>query len=234
MKATIATDVSGGIEYEFNEVNGTALDSGWRADPCYTVTDLDPNSTYCFNVRARDRYNNNTAWSVNGCASPNEPPPDVNAPSPAPSIVWSPDVNNISWTDANNVSGQFVYTTPETEDGRWWHRVIANVAGITDDRGGPVEIRFICTNDSAYSSINKVKTGGVAIPIYVGQPVAIGSRAVKWRITYSNSGGYIVYDVDVDKFGGSGKQLFWRVCAYDAAGNSSCSNTVEIKWPPIQ
>jgi chitodextrinase len=233
MKATIATDASGGIEYEFNEANGTALDSGWRADPCYTVTGLDPNSTYCFNVRAHDKYGNATAWSANGCVSPGVVV-DVNAPTPAPSIVWSPDVNYITWVEPNTVSGQFMYTSPETEDGRWWHRVIANVAGITDDSGGPVEIRFICTTDSAYSSKNKVKTGGVSIPIYVGQPVAIGSRAVKWRVTYSNSGNYIVYEVDVDKFGGSGKKLFWRVCAYDAAGNSSCSDVVEISWPPVQ
>jgi hypothetical protein len=229
MMATIATDGSGVVEYEFNEATRPALNSGWRADPCYAVGGLDPNGPYCFSVRARDKYGNTTAWSMEECLTQLG---DVNAPGPAPFIVRSADVNNISWTDPNTASGQFMYTLYPV-DYRWWHRVIADVGGITDDSGGPVELRFICTNSGGLSSINKVKdANGDPAKILLNQPVAIGSREAGWRVTYSGS--TIVYDVDVDKVGGSGKKLFWKACVYDAALNANCSDVVEIVWPPIR
>jgi hypothetical protein len=229
MVATTATDASGLIEYEFNETTGTGHDSSWQSDPCYVDTDLNTAGQYCYRVRARDRYGNTTAWSVEECISSLG---DVNAPS-APTMVISPEVNNVGWFDPNTTSGQFYYTSPEAEDGRWWHRVIANVAGVTDDSGGPIEIHFVCTSSSGFSSINKVKDGnGVSIPIYIGLPLAIGSRAQGWRVTYS--GGYIVYEVDVNKVRGSGKELHWEVCAYDASQNEACSDVHVIKWPPVQ
>jgi hypothetical protein len=228
MVATTAHDDSGVIEYEFNETTGTGHDSVWRSDPCYLDTGLDANGAYCYRVRARDKYNNTTGWSAEVCVSNLG---DPNPPAPPPVIVRSRDINNISlgWTDPNIASGQFMYTEYPV-DYRWWHRVIVDVTGVADDSGGPVEIRFICTTDDKFSSNNKIPVS--LRPIYIGQPVAIGSRAAKWRVTYTGS--YIVYDVDVDKVAGSGKQLFWKVCAYDAALNEACSSEEEIRWPPIQ
>ena len=89
MQASIAYDISG-VEYYFENVTIEGHDSSWLAQPFYTDVNLDPNTTYCYRVKARDlsALLNETAWSED---KPEDAPwattweePDVNAPEPNP------------------------------------------------------------------------------------------------------------------------------------------------------
>jgi hypothetical protein len=227
MAATTATDNSGGpVQYQFDETTGNpgGTDSGWQNDPCYVDTGLDPNNEYCYRVRARDQSNNITDWSTEICVSSLA---DAIPPSPAPTIIISPEVNYVS-ADTTDTSGQFQFMVYPV-DYRWWHKVVASTTGITDNitPTEDLEIRFICSN-SSFSSANKVPFAiilGLADGVY-------GSRDDLWRVTIA--GDTIIYDVDVDTYAVTGRTLIWTVCVYDAAGNSICSLPHTIGPPPPQ
>ncbi|MFH1371215.1 MAG: right-handed parallel beta-helix repeat-containing protein [Planctomycetota bacterium] len=217
MRATTATDNSGGtVQYEFDETSGNpgGTDSGWQNDPCYIDTGIDPNSEYCYRVRARDQYNNITGWSTEICVSNLG---DPNPPTPAPTFIISPDVNYVG-AETYDISGQFQFMVYPV-DYRWWHKIVVNVAGITDDvtPADALEVRFICLSNSSFSSTNRVP---VPITLGLGDGV-LGSRVDLWRVTIA--GDAIVYDVDVDTYAVTGRILNWMVCVYDAAGNSICT-----------
>ncbi|MGA2092683.1 MAG: S8 family serine peptidase [Sedimentisphaerales bacterium] len=218
MTATTASDDSGGIQYEFeiNEPNAPDHTSGWRDDPNYTITGLNPVGPYCFRVRARDVFDNETGWSDQICVSNLG---DVTPPSPDPNILWVSGNWDVLETDYT-YSGEF-----RTSDARWWHRVVADVTGITDDSGGPLELRFICSNNG-FSSETKV-----AVPIILGQPPVGGTlgghSATDTYQVYWN-GSTIVYDVYINTSSGLGGDYTWRVCVYDPTLNSACSNQVKI------
>jgi len=223
MVATTASDPSGDIEYDFNETTGTGHDSGWRIDPCYVDAGLEPTGLYCYEVRARDKFGNTTGWSNEVCVTNLG---DPNPPAPPPVMIIFPDVNN-GTADVNTSSVQFL-----GPDGYWWHKVIVDVGGITDESGGPIEVRFICLSDNSLSSNNKIPA--VDRPIYIGQPVTLGFVAAKgvgpgYRLTYD--GDNIVYDVFVNKFGGTGKALNWRGCVYDESLNDACTLVHRIGPP---
>jgi hypothetical protein len=212
MAASDACDTSGSVQYEFNETTGNpgATDSGWRNDPCYIDTGLTTSSSYCYRVRARDSSGNETGWSTEICLGNLG---DSVAPTPAPTINISPDVNFVP-QESNNLSGQFSIV-----GGKYWHKVVANVAGITDNvtPTADIEIRFLCSN-SSFNSTNHVPN-----PITLGVPAGTqwGSIAQGWRVTFL--GGTIVYDVDVDTYAVLGRTLNWTVGAYDEAGNAALS-----------
>lgn len=221
MTATTASDDSGGIQYEFeiNEPNVGVYTSGWRADPNYTLTGLNPAGPYCFRVKARDVFDNETGWSDAVCVSNLG---DVTPPSPAPTIVWLTGNWNVL-DSAYGYSGEFQTTTGAT---RWWHRVVADVTGITDNSGGLLEIRFICTNNSNFSSTNKVSS-----PIIISQPVTgniLGGHSASDTYQVYWNGSTIVYDVYINTGSGLGGDYTWKVCVYDPSMNSACSNSVEI------
>jgi hypothetical protein len=228
MMASTAVDASGQVYYQFGEVNGPS--STWQTDPYYVATGISPTGEYCFMVRARDKYNNITAWSEPECVSNIG---DVNAPTPAPVFV-AVAAQNIARTDPNTASGQFEWDTTNYE-WDWWHRIIVDVTGVTDDRTptSEIEVRFICSN-STYSSDNIIPA--MYRPIRIGHPVAIGGRIASgssaasgsYRLTW-NGANQIVYEVYVDANGGSyGRQLSWHVCVYDASGNAACTGTHSI------
>ncbi|MGA2322215.1 MAG: S8 family serine peptidase [Sedimentisphaerales bacterium] len=228
MTASTAVDASGQVYYQFEDVNGTP--TAWQVDPCYIATGLSPTGEYCFRVRARDKYNNKTAWSEAACVSNIG---DVNAPTPAPIFV-AVAAQNIARTDPNTASGQFEWD-PTTYQWDWWHRVIVDVTGVTDNitPTSELEVRFICSN-SSYSSDNVIPA--TYRPILIGHPVAIGGRVVSggsvvsgsYRLTW-NGTNQIVYEVYVDAVGGSyGRQLSWHVCVYDASQNAACTGTHSI------
>ncbi len=91
--AMIATPVfdDSGVEYYFQSVSGGGHDSGWQDQRGYTDTNLDPNSEYCYRVKARDKsFNRNeTAWSRVACAT-TFLPPDTTPPTPNP-MQWDPE-----------------------------------------------------------------------------------------------------------------------------------------------
>ncbi len=71
MTATTATDVSGPVEYRFeNTTNGRTRN--WDTSPEWVNTGLTRGQTYGYRVKARDALGNETAWStvVNATAAP--------------------------------------------------------------------------------------------------------------------------------------------------------------------
>jgi hypothetical protein len=228
MRASTAVDASGEVYYQFEDVNGTP--SAWQTDPNYIATGLNPTGEYCFRVRARDKYDNTTAWSEPACVSDIG---DIEAPT-APTFV-PVAVQNITREDANTVSGQFEW---DNANYQWdyWHRVIVDVTNVTDNITPRSEliVRFICS-DSSCSSDNIIPAA--YRPIRIGHPVAIGGRVEEngsavfgsYRLTW-NGTNQIVYEVYVDAVGGSfGRQLDWHVCVYDASGNAACTATYRIR-----
>jgi len=63
MLAVTATDDSGFVEYEFQCQEESGFNSGWQADPLYTVDIGRRNQGLHFRVRARDASGNVTGWS---------------------------------------------------------------------------------------------------------------------------------------------------------------------------
>ena len=217
MRASTASMPAEQVYYQFEDVNGTP--SAWQTDPYYMATGLNPTGEYCFRVRARDKYNNITAWSEEACVTDIG---DVNAPTPAPIFV-PVAAQNIAREDANTASGQFMWD-PSNYQWDWWHRVIVDVTGVTDNitPTTELEVRFICS-DSKYSSDSVIPAA--FRPIRIGHPVSIGVRVIEngfvdsgYRLTW-NGTNQIVYEVYVDASGGSfGRQLDWHVCVYDTSG----------------
>ena len=237
MTANTAYDASGTVYYQFEDVNGTP--TAWQVDPHYVATGLSPTGEYCFRVRARDEFNNVTAWSdyndQTGVSCVNDiggaiTPGDFTAPSPAPNMIVLP--NPSATPDNNTTSEQFQF--PGELD--YWHKIVVDVTGITDNvtPAGELVIRFICDSDSGFNSDHVIPV--TYRPIRIGHPISIGARIPEgvgvqegsYRLTW-NGANQIVYDVFVNSYGGAvGKKLHWHVCVYDAAGNSVCSPTYSI------
>jgi alpha-galactosidase len=79
MVATTASDVSGPVEYYFENItNGN--NSGWITSTRWDNTGLAPGS-YDYRLKARDALGNESDWSATASASPGT---DVTAPSPNP------------------------------------------------------------------------------------------------------------------------------------------------------
>ncbi len=72
MTSRTLTDESG-VEYYFDELTGKpgGDDSGWQDSSGYTDSGLDPNATYVYQVKARDKSpnKNETTWSPTGTAT---------------------------------------------------------------------------------------------------------------------------------------------------------------------
>ena len=71
MTAATANHVAG-VEYYFDETTGNSGgdDSGWQDSSGYTDSGLDPNTTYTYRVKARDKSRNNeTAYSMSKSAT---------------------------------------------------------------------------------------------------------------------------------------------------------------------
>ena len=62
MTAEIATDPSGGVQYEF-QCSESGFSSSWQGSPTYTVTIGGSGFNYTFKVRAQDIHENKTDWS---------------------------------------------------------------------------------------------------------------------------------------------------------------------------
>ena len=70
MTATTASDISG-VEYYFANITDSIHDSGWQSGTTYEDTDLDPDTTYTYAVKARDLSvnQNETAYSDQALAT---------------------------------------------------------------------------------------------------------------------------------------------------------------------
>ena len=151
MTASTATDPCGPPEYYFIETTGHrgATNSNWQSSPVYVDSGLDPNTTYTYQVMARDKLGNQTQYSVPASATTlaagQEPnvPTDTNAPTPNPS-QWASVPQSI------NSGGPY-----------WYHYMTAVTA---TDASPPVMYYFECVGGSGTSS------GWITSPSYVAGP----------------------------------------------------------------
>ena len=77
MTASTATDDISSVEYNFEcTVGGPGCsNSGWQSSSSYTANGLAANTSYTFQVTARNQAHNQTAPSVAASATTNPPPP---------------------------------------------------------------------------------------------------------------------------------------------------------------
>ena len=75
MTAATASD-PGGVEYYFYCTSAGCNDSGWQDSPTYTDTGLQTETTYSYQVKARDKSpnHNDTGWSTEQSATTDNPP----------------------------------------------------------------------------------------------------------------------------------------------------------------
>ena len=135
MVATTASDVSGPVEYFFeNTTNGN--NSGWTTSTSWDNTGLTNGVSYDFQVKARDANGNETDWSPLASAAPGN---DVTAPSPDPMSFASPPVelgeNSITMTattatDVNDVEYFFDCLTPGGNDSGWQDSPVYTDTGL--------------------------------------------------------------------------------------------------------
>lgn len=112
MAAQIAVDDLGGpVEYYFSCVSGGAgcIDSGWVSSSDYTADNLSADTSYTWQVKARDLSGNETELSVAATATTDAAPPAPTAPA-APSNAVATDQGNgtarVTWSDnADNEDG---------------------------------------------------------------------------------------------------------------------------------
>jgi len=138
MVATTAYDENG-VEYYFENRSGNGNDSGWQTEPNYTDTGLDPNTEYCYRVKARDRSanGNETEWSVVECVW-TLVPADTTPPTPTP-MQWDLAV------DPNGFDGtpREIVIIPDYTYG--YGATMRAVVAV--DASGFVEYYFECTDD---------------------------------------------------------------------------------------
>jgi hypothetical protein len=116
-----------GVQYYFEDFDSPATNSGWQDSQTWQVTDLAPDTTYWYRVKARDKSinNNETGWSI--LADANTPViDDTEPPTPNP-MTWLTEPYAISPTS------------------------VSMVATTATDVSG-VEYYFECTSHSQYSS----------------------------------------------------------------------------------
>jgi len=132
-----AKDISG-VEYLFRNTT-LAYDSGWRDEPNWVDTGLDPNTGYCYALEARDK-----SPAQNFVALPGEAcvvtfvPPDTTPPDPAP--TWDP-------SDPNQWPAEiYIGPIPPTDYG---YTMTCTVAA---DPSPPVQYWFQCHEEAGINS----------------------------------------------------------------------------------
>jgi hypothetical protein len=143
MRATPSFDDSG-VQYYFECVSGNGHHSGWQASPSYTDTGLDPNTEYCYRVRARDMSSsqNLTVWSDVACVR-TPLPTDTTPPTPNP-MQWNPTL------DPNNFNGEprEIFVGPT----QWDYAATMTAVVAVDLLSPPVEYSFECVDNSGFNS----------------------------------------------------------------------------------
>ncbi|MHC4475386.1 MAG: hypothetical protein ACYTEL_07065, partial [Planctomycetota bacterium] len=90
MTATTGTDISGPVEYFFDETSGNpgGTDSGWVTNPVYNDTGLTASTQYTYTVQMRDSLANTGTASAPANAT-TDPAPDTDPPTPNPATFAS-------------------------------------------------------------------------------------------------------------------------------------------------
>lgn len=121
MTATPATDLSGGVEYMFI-CTSAGYDSGWRSSNSWQDTVDQDETMYCYQVKTRDMYWNESRLSEQKCVSI-----DHKAPQPDP----------LTWESEPSAASPFAITMTATE---------------ASDLSGGVEYQFECVGGPGHSS----------------------------------------------------------------------------------
>jgi hypothetical protein len=134
----IADDASG-VEYLFTNVT-LGYDSGWRDDPNWVDPNLDPNTVYCYTVKARDKSpaRNLSVLSGQTCVR-TLIPPDTTPPVPNP-MTWDPNDPNLWPTE--------IWVGPHGSLG-YGYTMTCTVAA---DASGGVEYWFQCYENGSVNS----------------------------------------------------------------------------------
>jgi len=157
--STITTDYTLPVEYYFENMTVSGHDSGWQLETTYTDGNLEPETTYCYRVRARDSVpeipddgtgepGNKTNWSDSECETTPEEP-DMTKPFPDPA-QWDPAV------DANGFSGEPHQINIGGGTFDYW--AVMKALDATDDSG--VEYKFFCSTENDYNSGGSGDPGG--------------------------------------------------------------------------
>ncbi|MDD5064204.1 MAG: S8 family serine peptidase [Phycisphaerae bacterium] len=138
MTAEPAFDAWGGlVEYYFECVTGNADSNGWVSNTTYVITDLDPNTTYGFRVKARDERGHETQWSAIGYASTGQAPVEVDTTPPEPpTMTWA--------------------SPPAAVPGS--STAITMTATTATDSSNPVMYYFECTSNGTFTSAWQINT----------------------------------------------------------------------------
>lgn len=108
MTALTASDSSGGeVQYFFACVSGGAgcADSGWTSATTFTASGLDPQTTYNWQVKARDPSGNETSYSSSASATTADAPSVPTAPSAPTDLVAANGADGtarLTWTDTSD------------------------------------------------------------------------------------------------------------------------------------
>ncbi len=206
MEASATDPEDNGVVYEFWNIT---LDyySEWLSSPTWTDTGLDPNTEYCYRVRARDESanHNTTEWLDPNCATTPEEGGEPPGPPPAPNIL---DYNQ----RAEPLGG---------DKYDWYHWLM--VSRSAEDATGVDEFRFVCLSVSVFSSDWAVIDGEGIIGDEVGEP-----GYPDYTVTYD--GDTITYDRLVKVNSSFGETYNWRVDSRNAYGETQ-SGTVMIPPP---
>ncbi len=105
MTSVVATDETSSVQYNFQCVVGGSgcVSSGWKSSNSHTLNGLAANTSYTFNVMARDLAGNVTNSSSNASATTMAPPP----PPPPPPPEETGLVASSETAKAGTVSGTF-------------------------------------------------------------------------------------------------------------------------------
>ena len=127
MTAETATDDIAGVEYYFTCSTAGGHDSGWQSSENYTDTNLTPDTTYTYTVKARDTSISKNETSASGPESATTFA-DMTAPNPDP-MTWeispkalSSSAITMTATSASDISGveyYFTNTTDSSHDSGW-------------------------------------------------------------------------------------------------------------------
>lgn len=117
MQATVATDASGVVQYNFVCVAGgsNCVNSGWQTLNTYTATGLQAGTSYSYNVQARDMYGNQNI--VSSTESATTAASVVLAPKAPTNLTGSKNKTlktvNLKWTASTGATGYNIYRCSE-------------------------------------------------------------------------------------------------------------------------
>jgi predicted outer membrane repeat protein len=180
MVASTATDASG-VEYGFwNLTTGAIV---WQASPIFIDQNLAPQTQYTYRTAARDKSSNHntTAWSVAVSATTTNTPTLIDTEPPVTGLyanIYKPAFSPTTFP-TQPAPGGLNPVEVQLTDG-YYHLMVAATA--TDALSPPVQYRFICVDDSRFSS------GWQESPSYQVRVSSLSSRSSwKWQVQTRDS-----------------------------------------------